>query len=161
MYFGDRLWPVPELTNYGSYDRDRQTHTGKPPVIQNFADTALPVPAEVTDFDPQTIQPQADTAARLNRALGVSADIHPKVQRFAAVAISYLESNGIESAGLGKIISSNAKLKALRLGGRKDVIERLLIEADAAGLLSADEGVTGWTVSRPVLTPTDPYDFDF
>ncbi len=161
MFFGDRLWPVPELVNYGSYDRDRQTHQGKPPTVQNFADTPLPATAEVTDFDPDTIRPKADTAVRLNRALGVSG-VHPKVSRFAEVAISYLESNGIESAGLGKIISSNAKLKALRQGGRKDVIERLLIEAGAAGLLTADEGATGWTVSRPTtLTPDDRYDFDF
>ena len=161
MYFGDRLWPVPELVNYGNYDRDRQTHTGKPPTVQNFADTPLPATAEVTDFDPDAIQPNAGTAARLNRVLGVSGEVHPKVRRFAEVAISYLEGNGLRSVGLSQIINSNAKLKALRAQGRKDVIERMLKAADVAGLLSAIDGPTGWTVSGPTGTTDDSYDFDF
>jgi hypothetical protein len=165
VFFGDRLWPAPELVNYGNYDRDKGQHLGREAVV--LTETASPKPiTQPRDFNPDDIKPTA--AARQQIALAYAetnapaGGVHPKVQKFAEIVEGYFSSNpDRESVGLSQIINGNAKLKKLRAEGRKDAIAKLVREAVTAGLIRADEGESGWTIYAPSIAPADDFDFDF
>ncbi|MEM9149365.1 MAG: hypothetical protein AAGB19_02785 [Cyanobacteria bacterium P01_F01_bin.3] len=164
IYFGARLWPTPELTNYSNYDRDRQQHLGKAIPTLKAATVAPRVP--IVEYIPDTIQSTSDTVGKLNRAYKATADkpapqVHPKVERFAEVVTEYFEKHPDKtSVGLGSLISSHAKLKALRAEGKRDVIDRLANLAHQAGLITVNTTEAGLTLSLPGQL-TDDLDVDF
>ena len=163
MFFGDRLWPAPELTNYGNYDRDHSKHLGKAAAVvsEPVAPQAIAQPREFNHAD---VVVSAGSRQQLAAAFAESnsvASVHPKVQRFAEVVAEFFASNpDKDSIGLGKIISGNAKLKKARADGHKAAIEKLVSDAVAAGLLKAEEGDQGWTIYSPLSGPADEFDFD-
>lgn len=170
IYFDDRLWPAPELTNYGNYDRDNGKHLGK----TSAAIEPTPVPvaiAQPRDFNPADIQPSeyarkaiATAYAESNDAppLAATQTVHPKAQRFAEVVAEYFEVNPEkQSVGLGKVINNNARLSELRKAGKKDAIEKLMHLAAAAGLIQIEEVSGGWSISNPNWHSLDELDMDF
>jgi len=76
IYFDGQLRPVPELLNFGNYDRDkRQTLNRGEVALRNYADD-LPIDlaAPLGEYDPERLVPDDDAVAALNRAYGMSND---------------------------------------------------------------------------------------